>query len=134
MVNLESHAEMYSHELSGGQQRVALIRAIAPEPDVLLLDEPFSGQDMERREQLARELRETLRQIGTTTLLVTHDQMEAFAFSDLMGVMSQGNLLQWDPVYNLYHCRERYVAEFVGCGVFYRQGFLMNIDLRQGSV
>lgn len=120
MVNLETYAESYPHELSGGQQqRVALIRAIAPEPDVLLLDEPFSGQDMERREQLARELRETLRQTGVTALLVTHDQMEAFAFSDMMGVMSQGKLLQWDTVYDLYHWpKERYVAEFVGRGAF----------------
>ncbi|MCY4275792.1 MAG: ABC transporter ATP-binding protein, partial [Gammaproteobacteria bacterium] len=120
MVNLETYAESYPHELSGGQQqRVALIRAIAPEPDVLLLDEPFSGQDMERREQLARELRETLRKTGVTALLVTHDQMEAFAFSDMMGVMSQGKLLQWDTVYDLYHWpKERYVAEFVGRGAF----------------
>lgn len=134
MVNLESYAEMYPHELSGGQQqRVALIRAIAPEPDVLLLDEPFSGQDMERREQLARELRETLSQTGVTALLVTHDQMEAFAFSDLMGVMSQGKLLQWDTVYNLYHWpRERYVAEFVGRGVFIQAKVLDEHRLETG--
>lgn len=134
MVNLESYAEMYPHELSGGQQqRIALIRALAPEPDVLLLDEPFSGQDMERREQLARELREALRQTGVTALLVTHDQMEAFAFSDLMGVMSQGKLLQWDTVYNLYHWpRERYVAEFVGRGVFIQATVLDEHRLETG--
>jgi len=134
MVNLESYARMYPHELSGGQQqRVALIRAIAPEPDVLLLDEPFSGQDMERREQLARELREVLRQAGVTALLVTHDQMEAFAFSDMMGVMSEGRLLQWDTVYDLYHWpRERYVAEFVGRGAFIQAKVLDEHRLETG--
>lgn len=134
MVNLEAYAEMYPHELSGGQQqRVALIRAIAPEPDLLLLDEPFSGQDMERREQLARELREVLRNNGVTALLVTHDQFEAFVFSDLMGVMNEGRLLQWDSVYNLYHWpKHRFVAEFVGRGVFIQAKVLDEHRLETG--
>ncbi len=120
LVGLERYADMYPHELSGGQQqRVALIRAIAPGPDLLLLDEPFSGQDLELREQLAREIREVLRQNGVTALLVTHDQLEAFAFSDLMGVINSGRLHQWDFGYNLYHWpADRFIAEFIGRGVF----------------
>ncbi len=120
MVGLEKYADMYPHELSGGQQqRVALIRAIAPAPDLLLLDEPFSGQDPELRQQLAHELREVLRQQGVTALLVTHDQLEAFAFSDRVGVLHGGRLCQWDLGYNLYHWpADRFVAEFVGRGVF----------------
>ncbi len=120
MVGLDGYARMYPHELSGGQQqRVALIRAIAPRPDLLLLDEPFSGQDLEFREQLAREIREILRHDGVTALLVTHDQLEAFAFSDRIGVMNRGRLHQWDSNYNLYHWpADRFVSEFVGRGVF----------------
>ena len=122
LVGLERYADMYPHELSGGQQqRVALVRAIAPGPDLLLLDEPFSGQDLELREQLAREIREVLRQNGVTALLVTHDQLEAFAFSDLMGVINRGRLHQWDSGYNLYHWPgDRFIAEFIGRGVFIR--------------
>lgn len=134
MVNLGGHANMYPHELSGGQQqRVALIRAMAPEPDLLLLDEPFSGQDMDHREQLARELRELLLHDGVTALLVTHDQTEAFAFSDVMGVMNKGRLYQWDKVYNLYHWpKSRFVAEFIGRGAFIRAKVLDSSHLETG--
>ena len=134
MVGLEKFAHMYPHELSGGQQqRVALIRAIAPAPDLLLLDEPFSGQDPELKEQLARDLREALRHTGVTALLVTHDQLEAFAFSDRVGVINCGRLCQWDLGYNLYHWpADRFVAEFVGRGVFIRARALDNHRLRTG--
>ena len=134
LVGLERYADMYPHELSGGQQqRVALIRAIAPEPDLLLLDEPFSGQDLELREQLAREVREVLRLDGVTALLVTHDQLEAFAFSDRMGVINRGRLHQWDSGYNLYHWpADRFVAEFVGRGVFIRARVLDEDRLHAG--
>ncbi len=120
LVGLSEHADKYPHELSGGQQqRVALVRAMAPRPGVLLLDEPFSGQDLELREQLAREVREVLRQDRITALLVTHDQFEAFAFSDVMGVINKGKLHQWDSAYNLYHRpADRFIAEFVGHGAF----------------
>ena len=120
LVELDRYAASYPHELSGGQQqRVALIRAMATRPDVLLLDEPFSGQDTERRDQLASEVADILRQDGITALLVTHDQNEAFAFSDVIGVINNGHLHQWDSAYNLYHRPvDRFIADFIGQGVF----------------
>ena len=122
LVGLRRYAQSYPHELSGGQQqRVALIRAMAPRPDMLLLDEPFSGQDIELREQLAQEVRDILLHDGVTALLVTHDQHEAFAFADVIGVMNHGHLHQWDSAYNLYHRpADRFVADFIGQGVFVR--------------
>ena len=120
LVSMGRYGKKYPHELSGGQQqRVALIRAIAPRPDILLLDEPFSGQDTELREQLAREVRAILKNDGITALLVTHDQFEAFAFSDFIGVMSEGVMHQWDDAFDLYHRPvDRFVADFIGQGVF----------------
>lgn len=122
LAELGAFSEQYPHELSGGQQqRVALIRAMAPRPSLLLLDEPFSGQDTELREQLASEVRQILHQDGITALLVTHDQLEAFAFADKIGVMSNGQMLQWDSAFNLYHQpADRFVADFIGHGVFIR--------------
>ena len=119
MVGLESLRDAYPHRLSGGQQqRVALIRAIAPRPEVLLLDEPFSSLDVELREQLAREVREILKRDGVTAILVTHDQMEAFAMADRIGVLRDGELQQWDSGYQLYHRpANRFVADFIGQGV-----------------
>lgn len=119
MVDL-THAEgYYPHQLSGGQQqRVALIRAMAPRPELLLLDEPFSSMDVELREQLATEVRRLLKQEATTAILVTHDQMEAFAVADVIGVMHDGYLLQWGSGYDLYHSpQDQFVAEFIGQGV-----------------
>ena len=120
LVGLTSHARQYPHELSGGQQqRVALARALAPQPDLLLLDEPFSNLDVDLRERLALEVREILRELGTTAILVTHDQYEAFAIADQIGVMHNGSILQWDNAYNLYHRpTNRFVADFIGQGVF----------------
>lgn len=120
LVALTSHANSYPHELSGGQQqRVALIRAMAPRPPVLLLDEPFSSQDTERRVQLAHEVREILKRDGITAILVTHDQFEAFAVADTIGVIGDGQLRQWDEAYELYHRpADRFVADFIGEGVF----------------
>lgn len=120
LVDLSGYRNNYPHELSGGQQqRVALIRAMAPRPEVLLLDEPFSGQDTELREQLARQVSKILKQDGITALLVTHDQYEAFAFADVVGVINQGELHQWDHPFNLYHKpADRFVADFIGLGVF----------------
>ena len=119
LVGLPELRDVHPHRLSGGQQqRIALARAMAPRPDLLLLDEPFSSQDTERREQLAREVGRILRQDGITALLVTHDQHEAFAMADHIGVMRDGRLLQWDSPYNLYHCPlSREVADFIGQGV-----------------
>ena len=120
LVGLAELAERFPHELSGGQQqRVALARALAPRPDLILMDEPFSSLDVEMRERLSAEVRDILKKRGTTAVLVTHDQHEAFALGDLVGVMCDGRLLQWDTPYNLYHepgCR--FVADFIGQGVF----------------
>ena len=120
LVGLAASAKRYAHQLSGGQQqRVALARALAPEPHLLLLDEPFSNLDIDLRERLAHELRDILQQAQITALFVTHDQMEAFALGDVIGVMNQGQLLQWDDAYQLYHRpTTRFVAEFIGHGVF----------------
>jgi iron(III) transport system ATP-binding protein len=120
LTNLQAEERRYPHELSGGQQqRVALARALAPQPALLLLDEPFSSLDVELRERLSLEVRSILKATGTTAILVTHDQREAFAVSDMIGVMSQGRIEQWDTAYNLYHRpATRYVADFIGEGVF----------------
>jgi iron(III) transport system ATP-binding protein len=119
-VSLANKSQAYPHELSGGQQqRVALARAMAPEPDLILLDEPFSSLDVDLRERLASEMREILKSNGVTALLVTHDQFEAFAIADHIGVMNDGNIVQWDTPYDLYHQPiNRYVADFIGRGVF----------------
>jgi iron(III) transport system ATP-binding protein len=120
LVGLPQAGSKYPHELSGGQQqRVALARALAPAPELLLLDEPFSNLDVDLRERLATEVRDILKQAGATALLVTHDQFEAFAIADAIGVMSQGTIVQWDDPYHLYHRpHTRFVADFIGRGVF----------------
>lgn len=120
VVGLAAHANDYTHALSGGQQqRVALARALAPEPRLLLLDEPFSNLDVELRERLSQEVRDILKARGMTALLVTHDQHEAFALADRIGVMDGGQLRQWDRAYALYHePADRFVADFVGEGAF----------------
>ena len=119
LVGLPEMQDKYPHQLSGGQQqRIALARAMAPRPELLLLDEPFGSQDTARREQLAREVGQILRQYNITAFLVTHDQHEAFAMADHVGVMKSGRLLQWDSPYDLYHCpKTREVANFIGQGV-----------------
>jgi iron(III) transport system ATP-binding protein len=119
-VGLTDAAGKYPHELSGGQQqRVALARALAPRPDLLLLDEPFSNLDVSLRERLSLEVREILKSQNATAILVTHDQDEAFAIADEIGVMHDGEIQQWDTAYNLYHRpANRFVANFVGQGVF----------------
>ena len=108
----------YPHELSGGQQqRVALARALAPAPDLLLLDEPFSNLDVDTRQRLAGELRDLLKAAGTTVLMVTHDQSEAFAMADRIGVMHEGRLLQWSGAQALYQApQDPFVAGFIGRG------------------
>ena len=120
LVGLEGAEKRFPHELSGGQQqRVALARALAPKPDLLLLDEPFSNLDIDLRERLAQEVRNILKAAQATALLVTHDQLEAFAIGDVIGVMNEGQLHQWDDAYSLYHRpATRFVADFIGHGVF----------------
>ena len=137
-VGLRGAGSKFPHELSGGQmQRVALARALAPQPQLLLLDEPFSNLDVELRERLSIEVRSILKALGTTALLVTHDQHEAFAMSDYVGVMHDGVIEQWDPPYTLYHRPgTRFVADFVGEGVLIeaRAGEADGIDTVLGSL
>lgn len=120
IVGLDGVAHRYPHEISGGQQqRVALARALAPRPALMLLDEPFSNLDVEMRERLSVEVRDILKNQHTTTILVTHDQNEAFTFADEIGVMMNGGIAQWATPYMLYHePATREIAEFVGRGVF----------------
>ena len=97
---------------------MALARALAPEPRLLLMDEPFSNLDVALREHLSVEVGRILREVGTSALLVTHNQHEAFAMADVIGVLKDGHLEQWDTAYNLYHRpASPYVADFVGEGV-----------------
>jgi len=119
-VGLTEASKKYPHELSGGQQqRVALARALAPQPDLLLLDEPFSNLDVSLRARLSLEVRDILKSQNATAILVTHDQDEAFAIADAIGVMYQGEIQQWDTAYNLYHRpANQFVANFIGQGVF----------------
>lgn len=120
LVGLEAMEKRFPHQLSGGQQqRVALARSIAPRPELILLDEPFSSLDTHLRRSLARELKELLKAQNIASLLVTHDQQEAFAMADYIGVMHQGKLLQWDTPYNLYHKPvDAQIASFIGEGHF----------------
>ncbi len=118
LVGLEGMGKRFIHQLSGGQQqRVALARALAPEPRLLLLDEPFSGLDADLRDSLAKDIRAILNQLGITAVMVTHDQHEAFAMADWIGVMAHGMLQQWGTPYQLYHQpANRFVADFIGQG------------------
>lgn len=120
LVGLGGLEKRYAHELSGGQQqRVALARALAVQPDLILMDEPFSNLDIELRERLGLEVRDILKSQNIAAILVTHDQQEAFALGDMVGIMNQGNILQWDTPFNLYHePANRFVADFIGQGVF----------------
>jgi iron(III) transport system ATP-binding protein len=120
LVGLADQADKLPHELSGGQQqRVALARALAPRPRLVLLDEPFSNLDAEVRMELAQQVRAALKSEGATALLVTHDQREAFAIADEIGVLRAGRLAQWDVPWKLYHSpATRFVADFVGEGSF----------------
>ena len=131
LVQLPEYGQRYPHELSGGQQqRIALARALAPRPKLLLLDEPFGSQDLELREQLAREVRTILKAENITTLLVTHDQHEAYAMADKIGVVQNGKIAQWDSAYRIYHCpADREVADFIGEGAFIKSKVVANSQL-----
>ena len=118
LIGMLQFMKKYPHQLSGGQQqRIALARALAPKPSLLLMDEPFSSLDVELREQLAREVRLILKHENISALLVTHDQNEAFAMGDYICVLQQGRVQQTDSAYNLYHNpKNSFVAEFIGEG------------------
>ena len=114
--------DAYPHELSGGeQQRAALARALACDPEILLLDEPFSRLDEDLRERLARQVRDILKSRNVTALMVTHNQHEAFLLADVGGVINGGVICQWDDIYNLYRRPQcAFVAGFVGEGALLR--------------
>jgi iron(III) transport system ATP-binding protein len=115
LVGLTGLEKRYPHELSGGQQqRIALARAIAPQPALILLDEPLSNLDVQVRQRLRSEIRSILKAAGTSAIFVTHDQEEALAISDRIGVMSRGQLEQIGTPEEIYLKPEsRFVAEFV---------------------
>jgi iron(III) transport system ATP-binding protein len=116
LVGLAGFGDRMPAELSGGQQqRVALARALAPNPDVILLDEPFSNLDASLRDRVRRELKTILTEARTTAVLVTHDQEEALATSDLVAVMYEGRVVQVDSPAELYtKPSDPWVAEFLG--------------------
>ncbi len=130
LVGLSEHADKKPSQLSGGQQqRVALARALAPAPKLLLLDEPFSNLDVVLRESLAMNVRDILKRTETTAILVTHDQNEAFALADKVGVMHQGKLEQWATPSQLYHQPATpFVADFIG------EGAMLTGTVEQGRV
>ena len=116
LIHLEGRGDRYPYQLSGGQQqRVALARALAIEPSVLLLDEPLSALDAKIRVALRREIRSIQRQLGITTVYVTHDQEEALELSDRVVVMSEGRMEQVGTPFDIYHFpATAFVASFVG--------------------
>jgi iron(III) transport system ATP-binding protein len=116
LVHLADQADKHPEQLSGGQQqRVALARALAPEPPVLLLDEPLSALDAKVREELRGEIRDLQKELGITTVMVTHDQDEAMEMADRIVVMSQGRIAQIGTAFELYtQPANRFVAEFIG--------------------
>lgn len=122
LIGMADYGSRYPHQLSGGQQqRIALARALAPKPELILLDEPFSNLDADLRARLSKDVRRLLKQEQTSAILVTHDQQEAFAMADKIGIMHEGRLKQWDTPYQIYHRpADAYTARFIGTGVMLR--------------
>lgn len=118
LLGLAGFEQRHPHSLSGGeQQRIALARAMAPKPDLLLMDEAFSSLDLEHRQTLVPQVREVLKAENISAILVTHDHNEAFAMADRIGVMENGRLHQWDTPFNLYHKpHDQFTARFIGEG------------------
>ncbi|WP_225334203.1 ABC transporter ATP-binding protein [Halomicrobium urmianum] len=120
LVGLQNHREKMPSQLSGGQQqRVALARSLAPEPDVLLLDEPFSNLDVRLRVEMREEVRRILKRAGVTAVSVTHDQEEALSISDRVAIMNDGTIEQvGDPAEVFENPESRFVASFLGQASF----------------
>ncbi len=118
LLGLSGFENRHPHSLSGGEkQRIAIARALARKPDLLLMDEAFSGIDTEHRHSLLPQVRAVLKAENIGAILVTHDQNEAFALADQVGVMEKGRLQQWDTPFNIYHKpRDRFTALFIGEG------------------
>jgi iron(III) transport system ATP-binding protein len=118
LLKLTDLSERYPHQLSGGQQqRVAIARALAPQPKLLLLDEPFSNIDARLRNELMLELRSLLKQLNITAIFVTHNKDEVFSFADQIAVMHQGHVLQYGTPFDVFHqpCNWQ-VADFLQIG------------------
>ena len=120
LVGLEEHREKMPNQLSGGQQqRVALARSLAPEPDVLLLDEPFSNLDVRLRVEMREEVRRILKEAGVTAISVTHDQEEALSISDRVAIINDGHLEQvGQPEVVFENPESKFVADFLGRASF----------------
>lgn len=136
--NISQFANRSIDSLSGGQQqRIALARTLAPSPRLLLLDEPLSHQDYHLRHHLLSTLKRLITQEGITALVITHNQHEAFYLADMIGVLCQGQIMQWANAYDIYHKpAHRFVAEFIGRSV-YIQGIVRSshaIDTELGQV
>lgn len=131
LVGLAGREGRYPHQLSGGQQqRVALARALAPQPSVILLDEPFSNLDAVLRAQMRAEVQEILRRAGATGILVTHDYRDAFAICDRVGVLHQGRLEQVGTPEELFHRPATpFVASFVAQATLLRGRVVANGQL-----
>jgi iron(III) transport system ATP-binding protein len=134
LVDLAGQGDSYPDQLSGGQQqRVALARSLAPEPDILLLDEPFSNLDVDLRVEMREEVREIIKRTGVTAVSVTHDQEEALSISDRVAVMTDGRIEQiGDPETVFQHPESRFVAAFLGYASFvpgYVSGDAVETDL-----
>ena len=116
LIHMEEFRDRYPHQMSGGQQqRVALARALAVEPSVLLLDEPLSALDAKIRVRLRAEIRAIQRELGISTIYVTHDQEEALSISDRIGVMKAGRIEQVGTPFEIYnHPASAFVASFIG--------------------
>jgi iron(III) transport system ATP-binding protein len=133
VMGLDSLAERDATKLSGGQQqRLALARAIVMEPELLLLDEPLSNLDAKLRERMRFELKRIQRELGLTTIYVTHDQAEALALSHEIAVMNEGRIVQIGSPRTIYERpRDRFVAEFIGSSNFL-DGIVLGADIEQG--
>ena len=120
LVDLDGYADRYPHQLSGGErQRVALVRSLAPQPVLLLLDEPFSRLDAELRLKLRADVRDVLGRLNMTAVFVTHDQEEALFMGDRVALMNEGHIYQIDTPEEIYsHPANRFVAEFMGNATF----------------
>jgi len=134
LVDLAGQGDSYPDQLSGGQQqRVALARSLAPEPDILLLDEPFSNLDVDLRVEMREEVRDIIKRAGVTAVSVTHDQEEALSISDRVAVMTDGRIEQiGEPETVFQHPESRFVAAFLGYASFvpgYVSGDIVETDL-----
>ena len=120
LLDIRSILDSYPHEISGGQQqRIAIARALAPGPEILLLDEPFSALDEELKETLLQDVKKLLKEEKITTIFITHNIKEAFQLSDRIAFLDDKKIIQYDTAYNLYHKPiTKEIANFCGIGSF----------------